>query len=78
MVDDIKQQLLELVRCKTGVSAQPGDTLAALRIDSLAMAELTVEIEKLFQIRVEEDVLDVQTVDDLADYIQSKVSAANS
>jgi len=69
---EVRRKLAELIRGKTGVMPRSSDTFASLKIDSLSMAELTVEVEKAFGIRVEEDVLDVETVAELAEYIETR------
>jgi acyl carrier protein len=38
-------------------------------IDSVAMAELTFELEKRFSIKIDDDILDVDTVDELVQYV---------
>ena len=68
------QQLAELIRGKTGVAAEPGTPLVMLDIDSVVMAELTLEVEQAFGIRVDDEVLEVETIDDLAAYIDSRVA----
>jgi len=71
----VTSTLLDLVHKKTGTRPQPDDTFAAIQIDSLAMAELTVEIEKTFNIRIGEDVMDCTNLTDLAAYIERKSTA---
>ena len=70
----IQNELLKLIEAKTGVLPQLDDTLDVMKIDSLAMAELTVEIEKAFGIRIDEDVLEVHNVQGLVNYIERKSS----
>ena len=69
-MDQIQHELSTLIEAKTGVQPQPQDTLDVLMIDSLAMAELTVEIEKAFGIRIGEDVLEVHQYHQLVDYVR--------
>ena len=46
-------------------------------IDSVAMAELTFELEKRFAIKIDDDILDVDSVDELVQYVVSiKASTA--
>jgi len=70
----VHDDLCQLIEAKTGVRPQPEDTLDVLKIDSLAMAELTVEIEKAFGIRVDEDVLEVDDFQGLVQYVARKSS----
>ncbi len=71
-MEQVREKLAELIRVKTGIWPRADDSLASLKIDSLSMAELTVEVEKAFGIRVEEDVLDVETVGELVNYIETR------
>ena len=73
-MDSIEAQIRQALQDKFGGSPQGDDSLAALGVDSLGMAELASEVEKHFGIRVDEDVLDVETVADLAAYIRTKSS----
>ena len=41
-------------------------------VDSIGMAELTVELEKEFNIQIQDDIVDVETVQELADYIRAR------
>jgi len=44
-------------------------------IDSVAMAELTFELEKRFAIKVDDDILDVDSVDELVHYVVTRKSS---
>ena len=68
----VHDDLIELIEAKTEYRPQLSDTLDAMKIDSLAMAELTVEIEKKFGIRIDDDVLDVGDFEGLVKYIERK------
>ena len=71
-MSQIHNELTKLIESKTGVVPQLDDTLDIMMIDSLAMAELTVDIEKAFDIRIDDDVLDVQSFRGLVSYIERK------
>jgi len=65
----------ELLRQKFGINPKPGDRLAELEIDSLGMAELALELERKFQVRIDGSILDARTVGELArgiDRLKSK------
>ncbi len=66
----IQEQVLTLVGDICGKKAKLDDSLALLGIDSVSMAELTIEVEKRFGIRVADDIMDVETLHELADYIR--------
>jgi acyl carrier protein len=71
-MEEVRKTLSELMRIKTGQTPAGEESLSALKIDSLAMAELTMEIERMFAIKVDEDVLDVETVNDLVAYVYER------
>jgi acyl carrier protein len=72
-MSQIENELRKLIKAKTGVEPQLDDTLDVMKIDSLAMAELTVEIEKIFDISIGEDILDVEDFRSLIAYVERKV-----
>ena len=71
-MDSLEAELMEAIRLKFGGNPQPSDSLVAIGVDSLGMAEFSTELESRFGIRVEEDVLGVETMCDLVDYVRSK------
>lgn len=73
-MSQVQDYLVTLIHEKTGVRPRLSDTLDVMKIDSLAMAELTVEIEKEFGIRIDEEVLEVQNFQELVDYVERKAS----
>ena len=77
-MNSVATVLADLIQKKTGVRPQPDDSFATLEVDSLAMAELTAEVEKEFEIRVREDVMDVTTVGELAAYIERQMAARDA
>lgn len=74
----IEDVLLEKLSNKFGGSPNLDDSLLMVGVDSVGMAELTFEIEKEFAIQVDDAVLDVDTVQDLADYIRNRQVANDS
>jgi acyl carrier protein len=70
-----KSQILEYLKKVCGGSPIGSDSLAMIGIDSVAMAELTFELEKRFDIQIGDDVLDVDTVDELVNYVVARQSA---
>jgi acyl carrier protein len=65
----------ELLRGKFGGNPKPGDALVDLEIDSLGMAELALELERTFQVRIDDSILDARTIAELArgiDRLRSK------
>jgi acyl carrier protein len=74
-MDVVEQTIIDFVRKTVGGNPRLSDNLAMVGVDSVGMAELTFELEKRFSIRVDDDVLDLQTIDELAEYIRGKQAA---
>lgn len=72
-MESIEEQLVAKLSEKFGGSPTLTDDLALIGVDSIGMAELTIELEADFGISVDEDVVDVDTVQDLADYIRVRM-----
>lgn len=75
-MQSIEDKLLTQLENKFGTRPELADGLAFIGVDSVGMAELTVEIEKDFGIRVGDDIVAVDTVQELADYIRDRVGSA--
>ncbi len=71
-MDTIESVLLAQLAEKFGGQPQLSDSLILVGVDSVGMAELTFDIEKQFKIHVDDGVLEVDTVQDLANYIREK------
>jgi acyl carrier protein len=74
-VDTIERELLVQLGDKFGGEPKLSDSLLLIGVDSVGMAELTLEIEKTFGVRVDDSILDVETVQELADYIRQRQSS---
>jgi len=72
---ETKNQILAYLKKVCGGSPKGNDSLSLIGIDSVAMAELTFELEKRFSIRIDDDILDVDTVDELVSYVVTRQSA---
>jgi acyl carrier protein len=72
-MDEVEATILDALHDKVGSRAQLTDDLSKLSIDSLAMAELALEIEQRLKIRLDEGVLEQRTVKDLVRYAQKLV-----
>ena len=71
-METIESVLLAQLAEKFGGEPQLSDSLVLVGVDSVGMAELTLDIEKNFNISVDDRVLSVDTVQDLVDYIREK------
>jgi acyl carrier protein len=68
----VQTQIVEYLRKVCGGSPKGNDSLAMIGIDSVAMAELTFELEKRFSIKIDDDILDVDSVDELVQYVVAR------
>ena len=73
-MESIEDRLLASLTEKFGGHPELSDGLAYIGVDSVGMAELTVDIEKDFGIRVQDDIVSVDTVQELADYIRERLA----
>ena len=74
-MESIEDKLLASLAEKFGGRPELSDSLTLIGVDSVGMAELTVEIEKDFGIRVLDDIVSVDTVQELADYIRDRLQS---
>ena len=71
---DIEAGLLEIVKRETGRDASLDERLSSLGIDSLDLAHLIDVIERRFEIQADDEILDVDTLDELVQYIEARSS----
>ncbi|MCU0716504.1 MAG: acyl carrier protein [Pirellula sp.] len=64
-----ESKIIEYLKKIVGGAPKPDDSLAVLGVDSVAMAELTFELEKQFSIQIDDDILDVDTIRELTHYV---------
>lgn len=77
-MDAIERILLEKIATMFGGQPKLTDSLMMVGVDSVGMAELTFDIEKHFGIRVDDSILDVDTVADLAAYVRQRQKQTGS
>jgi acyl carrier protein len=70
-----RTQIVEYLRKTCGSAPRGSDSLSMIGVDSVAMAELTFELEKRFSIKIDDDILDVDTVDELVQYVVDRQAA---
>ncbi len=73
--EQTQTQIIEQIRSICGGSPKSGDSLAMIGVDSVAMAELTLVLEKKFSIEIDDEILDVDTIDELTRYVMNKQAA---
>ena len=71
-METIEEILINDLGEKFGTRPELEDSLLLLGIDSVGMAELTYDIEQRFHISIDDSLLEVDTVQDLANYIREK------
>lgn len=77
-MDPIETKILRALRDEVGGNPRMSDSLTGLGIDSLRMVELATELETSFGIPMDVELLDVETVRELVDYIRSKSSTGTT
>lgn len=70
----IEEDIIDRLAEKFGIQPELSDSLVMIGVDSVGMAELTFDIEKMFQIKVDDALLEVETVQDLVDYVRMRQS----
>lgn len=77
-MDSIESKLIGKLGEKFGNEPELGDGLTFIGVDSVGMAEFTVEIENEFGITVSDEIFNVETVQELADYIRERQRTTSS
>ena len=68
--DNTEQRLLALIQKRFGRTPSLNESFAVLGIDSLAMAEFSLDVEKEFNLRLDDAVLEVTSVGEFLDYLK--------
>ena len=77
-MDGIEQRISELICAKAGQAPTTADALAESGLDSLAFAELMAQIEDEFQVKLDDDVIDCETVGELASMVRQSRPAGRA
>ena len=70
--DEIEAFVIHLAQQHTGTTVLVQDTLTELGLDSLTMAELIGVLEQRFHVQMDADIMDVDTVQELVEYINDR------
>ena len=70
--DPVETEIVKALREELGRDVETTDSLDSLGVDSLRMVQLATELERRFKFRVDEELLDVETVEELAEYVRAK------
>ena len=71
-MDSVETALTDAIRQRFGREADLSTRLDALGVDSLQMADLVDLLERRFRIEVDQDLFEVETLADLADYVRAR------
>jgi acyl carrier protein len=69
-MDEVESVVLSTIAARSKRPAEPADDLSRLGLDSLAMAEVAVEIEQRLGVRLDEGILDQRTLGDLIEHVR--------
>ena len=66
------EQILELAKQRTGLKHDLDDEIILSGLDSLQLIEMAADLEKRFDVRIENELSNIDTFRDLAAVIQSQ------
>ena len=66
------EQILELAKKRTGLKHDLDDEIILSGLDSLQLIEMAADLEKRFDVRIENELANIDTFRDLAAVIQSQ------
>ena len=75
--ETVEARVMEIIATKSGSDVVIDAPLGALALDSLAMADAIHEIEKAFSIRTDDRILEVESVQELASYVEELTNATH-
>jgi hypothetical protein len=70
-MSDVQRAILDSIQAKTGKVPGVHQSWWEMELDSLSMAELTLELESRFQIHLDDRVLDTENVHDLVELVHA-------
>ena len=71
------EQILELAKQRTGLKHDLDDEIILSGLDSLQLIEMAADLEKRFDVRIENELANIDTFRDLAAVIQSQKDKAD-
>lgn len=77
-MDETTQRVLDIINDKVPETVQPDSDFSALGLDSLAMAEIVSQVEHDFGITADYEILEVNNIRELVDYINDQRNRAVS
>jgi acyl carrier protein len=73
-MDEVESAIVSAIASKTQKRPALSDDLARIGLDSLAMAEAAFEIEQKLKVKLDDGILDQQTVGDLVRHVRTLVA----
>jgi acyl carrier protein len=73
--EETQAQVIEYLSKLVGSRPHVDVSLAMIGIDSVAMAEMTFELEKRFAMKIDDEILDVESVRQLVHYLHQRKPA---
>ena len=77
-VDSLQQNIFRAIARRIEVPIRIEDSFALLGLDSVGMAELSFELEREFEVRLDEEIAACQTVGDLVEYVRQRCTECGS
>lgn len=74
--DSVETEIIRALRRELGRDVAATDSLDSLGVDSLRMAQFATELERRFEFSIDEELLDVSTVEELTEYVRSRSTNA--
>ena len=71
-MSEIRARLVAAISKRTGRVPALTDRLSGLGVDSVELAELLAKLEQDFGFQADADIFDVETVEELVDYIEAR------
>lgn len=72
--NSIEQRLMALIQKRFGKIPELHESFSVLGIDSLAMAEFSLEVEREFDLRLDDSVLDVNSIGEFLEHLKSTLA----
>ncbi len=72
-MESIETELVKVIKSRLHVNAAISSKISELNLDSIKTADFLSELESEFDVRFDQDVFEVETIADLAEYIRDRL-----
>lgn len=72
-MESIETELVKVIKSRLHVTAAISSKISELNLDSIKTADFLSELESEFDVRFDQDVFEVETIADLAEYIRDRL-----